>query len=260
AAVPIRHRHRSRWPSSSARSRLRPRTGASVGWWWSRVPPSSWHGRRRPHTRYWERFQHSSSSFQHRVASRRREVNPRPRSRPRRRPDGPSRLAVMTPSPPEEGSVGHAAGPPPESPQPYRRPTLDEVARRAGVSRSVASRARNNTRDVRPANRDAVEQASAALGDTAHASARALATSRVGSVVLAVLDEEPEHFGEPYFSQVVVGITTVLTAAELDLTLWLASTRESRARLERLLRSHEADGVMMMAPRGEETLVAVADS
>jgi len=166
----------------------------------------------------------------------------------------------MTPSPPEEGSVGHAAGPPPESPQPYRRPTLDEVARRAGVSRSVASRAMNNTRDVSRAKRDAVKQAAAELGYTPHASARALATSRVGSVVLAVLDEEPEHFGEPFFSQVVVGITTVLTAAELDLTLVLASTRESRARLERLLRSHEADGVMMMAPRGEETLVAVADS
>lgn len=165
----------------------------------------------------------------------------------------------MTESIPEAGSTEHVQGRSGEGAQPPRRPTLDEVARRAGVSRSVASRAINHTRDVSPAKREAVERAAEELGYTPHASARALATSRVGSVVLAVLDEEPEHFSEPFFSQVVVGITTVLAAAELDLTLMLASTRESRARLERLLRSHGADGVMIMAPRGEEPLVAVAD-
>lgn len=118
----------------------------------------------------------------------------------------------------------------------------------------------NNTRDVSPAKREAVRRAAEELGYAPHASARALATDKVGAVVLAVLDEEPAHFSDPFFSQVVVGITTVLTAAELDLTLMLASTSTSRARLERLLRSRDADGVMMMAPRGDDPLIRVADN
>lgn len=97
----------------------------------------------------------------------------------------------MTESIPEAGSTEHVQGRSGEGAQPPRRPTLDEVARRAGVSRSVASRAINHTRDVSPAKREAVERAAEELGYTPHASARALATSRVGSVVLAVLDEEP---------------------------------------------------------------------
>lgn len=141
-----------------------------------------------------------------------------------------------------------------------RRPTLDDVARRAGVSRTVASRAMNNTRDVSAAKREAVRQAAQELGYAPNSSARALATRRVGSVVLAVVDEEPALFSDPFFSQVVVGITTVLARAELDLTLMLASSLSSRERLERLLRSPDTDGVMMMAPRGDDPLVRVADN
>lgn len=141
-----------------------------------------------------------------------------------------------------------------------RRPTLDDVARRAGVSRTVASRAMNNTRDVSAAKREAVRQAAQELGYAPNSSARALATRRVGSVVLAVVDEEPALFSDPFFSQVVVGISTVLARAELDLTLMLASSLSSRERLERLLRSPDTDGVMMMAPRGDDPLVRVADN
>nr|WP_262425152.1 LacI family DNA-binding transcriptional regulator [Brachybacterium sp. Z12] len=134
------------------------------------------------------------------------------------------------------------------------------MARRAGVSRTVASRAMNNTRDVSAAKREAVRQAAQELGYAPNSSARALATRRVGSVVLAVVDEEPALFSDPFFSQVVVGITTVLARAELDLTLMLASSLSSRERLERLLRSPDTDGVMMMAPRGDDPLVRVADN
>lgn len=143
---------------------------------------------------------------------------------------------------------------------PQVRPTLDEVARRAGVSRSVASRAMNNTRHVSPAKREVVERAARELGYVPNASARALATSKSGSVVLAVVNEDPDFFGDPFFSQVMVGVATALERSEIDLTLMLASSAPSRARLERLLRSRQSDGVMLMALRGDDPLNRVVEA
>ena len=143
---------------------------------------------------------------------------------------------------------------------PQAPPTLDDVARRAGVSRSAASRAMNNTRHVSAAKREAVEQAARELGYVPNATARALATSRAGSVVLAVVNENPEFLGDPLFSQVMVGVATALERSEIDLTLMLASSPTSRARLERLLRSRRSDGVMLMALRGDDPLNQVVET
>ncbi len=141
-----------------------------------------------------------------------------------------------------------------------RGPTLDEVALRAGVSRSAASRAINNARHVSQAKRDAVLRAAKELGYAPNATARALATRKVGSVVLVVANGDPTFFGAPFFSQVIVGIATALAKAELDLTLLMASSSDTASRLEQLLRSGRADGVMLMAARGEDPILSVADA
>ncbi|MFI2363012.1 LacI family DNA-binding transcriptional regulator [Promicromonospora sp. NPDC019610] len=136
----------------------------------------------------------------------------------------------------------------------FKVPTLDEVAQRAGVSRSVASRAMNNARNVSPAKREAVARAASELGYVPNATARALATSTGGSVVFAVSDDDPALFGDPFFSQVLVGVAGALDRSELDLTLMLASSEHGQARLERLLRSRRSDGLMLMALRGDDPL------
>lgn len=138
--------------------------------------------------------------------------------------------------------------------EPQMRPTLDEVALRAGVSRSAASRAMNNAPHVSPAKRGAVMKAAQELGYFPNATARALATSKVGSVVLVVSNEDPAFFADPFFSQIIVGIATALEKTELDLTLMLASPDDGRIRLERLLRSRRADGVMVLAMRKDDPL------
>lgn len=146
------------------------------------------------------------------------------------------------------------------SSDPLRPPTLDEVARRAGVSRSAASRAMNNARHVSPIKREAVERAARELGYVPNATARALAMSKAGSVVLAVANEDPAFFGDPFFSQVIVGVATALEKSEIDLTLMLASSANGRARLERLLKSRRSDGVMLMALSGDDPLNRVAET
>jgi DNA-binding LacI/PurR family transcriptional regulator len=139
-----------------------------------------------------------------------------------------------------------------------RQVTLDEVAERAGVSRSAASRAINNAPNVSRAKREAVQRAVDALGYVPNATARALATQQAGSVVLAISGEDPALFADPFFAEVVVGISSVLEETDLELVLSLATSRRGQARLEQLLRTRQADGVMLMSLRENDPLAALA--
>lgn len=135
-----------------------------------------------------------------------------------------------------------------------RPPTLDEVAERAGVSRSAASRAINNTIHVSPATRRAVERAVRELGYVPNVTAQALARQRVGAVVLAASHDNAELLGDPFIGQVIVGITTALEDTELDLKLLLCHPERGHDRVRRMLRRPRADGVMVMALRGDDPL------
>ncbi|MFI9586367.1 LacI family DNA-binding transcriptional regulator [Streptomyces sp. NPDC052236] len=139
-------------------------------------------------------------------------------------------------------------------PPPKRMPTLDEVAARAGVSRTAASRVINNAPHVSRAKREAVQRAVRELDFVPNPSAQALATRRVGAVVLAVSSDEPGLFADPFFAEVIVGVSAALEQTELELILLLANTPRGRERFERLLRSRRADGVMLMALRGDDPL------
>ncbi|MCX4625232.1 MULTISPECIES: LacI family DNA-binding transcriptional regulator [unclassified Streptomyces] len=139
-------------------------------------------------------------------------------------------------------------------PSPKRMPTLDEVAARAGVSRTAASRVINNAPHVSRAKREAVQRAVRELDFVPNPSAQALATRKVGAVVLALSSDEPGLFADPFFAEVIVGVSAALEQTELELILLLANTPRGRERFERLLRSRRADGVMLMALRGDDPL------
>ena len=141
---------------------------------------------------------------------------------------------------------------------PSRPPTLDEVAERARVSRTVASRVINNGPNVSRAKRDAVEKAIRELGFTPNRSARALATRQTGVVVLAVSGDGPEVFGDPFFAQVIVGASAALEKTDLHLMLSLATNDHGQRRLQNFLQTRGADGVMLVATRGADPLVDIA--
>ncbi|MDM7831295.1 LacI family DNA-binding transcriptional regulator [Cellulomonas edaphi] len=141
---------------------------------------------------------------------------------------------------------------------PRRQPTLDEVAVLAGVSRSAASRAVNNGPHVSRSKRDAVMKAVRQLGYVPNATARALATNQAGAVVLAVANDDPALFTDPFYAQIIIGVATELDRADLDLTLMLAASAQGRDRLKRMLRSRRSDGFMVIAPAGDDWLAAVA--
>ncbi|WP_031003385.1 LacI family DNA-binding transcriptional regulator [Streptomyces sp. NRRL F-5727] len=141
---------------------------------------------------------------------------------------------------------------------PRRQSTLDEVAELAGVSRSVASRVLNNAPHVSRAKREAVERAVHRLGYVPNPTARALATRQTGAAALVVSGEDPSIFADPFFAQVIVGASAALEDADLHLMLCLAASDRGRRRVEQLLRSKGADGVMLMALREDDPLARMA--
>ncbi|MFF0428293.1 LacI family DNA-binding transcriptional regulator [Streptomyces sp. NPDC004520] len=141
---------------------------------------------------------------------------------------------------------------------PRRQSTLDEVAELAGVSRSVASRVLNNAPHVSRAKREAVERAVHRLGYVPNPTARALATRQTGAAALVVSGEDPSIFADPFFAQVIVGASAALEDADLHLMLCLAASERGRRRVEQLLRSKGADGVMLMALREDDPLARMA--
>jgi DNA-binding LacI/PurR family transcriptional regulator len=138
--------------------------------------------------------------------------------------------------------------------QPKRRPTLSEVAQLAGVSIAAASRVINRSGHASRATTEAVERAVRELDYVPNPSARALATQRSGAVVLAVSHHDPELFADPFYAQIIVGVSAALERTDLMLMLALADSEHGRTRLERILRSRRADGVMLMALHGDDPL------
>jgi DNA-binding LacI/PurR family transcriptional regulator len=140
-----------------------------------------------------------------------------------------------------------------------RQVTLDEVAARAGVSRSAASRVLNNAPHVSKAKRAAVRRAIEDLGYVPNATARALASRQSGSVVLAVSAEDPQVFADQFVAEVVVGILSVLEETELELMLVTATSSRGQERLEKLLRTRTTAGVMLMSMHGDDPIARLAE-
>jgi len=149
------------------------------------------------------------------------------------------------------------AGDPMTTP-PKRRPTFDEVARVAGVLCSAASRAINRSGHASRTTREAVERAVLELGYVPNPTARALATQQSGAVVLAVSHHDSELFADPFYAHIIAGVSAALERTDLVLMLALADSELGRARLERILRSRRADGIMLMGLHGDDPLYRLA--
>jgi DNA-binding LacI/PurR family transcriptional regulator len=134
------------------------------------------------------------------------------------------------------------------------RPTLDQVAARAGVGRGTVSRVINGSPQVSPRTRRAVEAAVSELGYVPNLAARALVTRRTDTVALVVSESEDRLFGEPFFAGVVRGISAQITAAGRQLVLALGSGRDPERPLTRYLTRQHVDGVLLLSLHGDDPL------
>jgi len=136
------------------------------------------------------------------------------------------------------------------------RPTLEEVAARAGVGRGTVSRVVNGSPRVSPQAREAVLRAIEELGYVPNRAARTLVTRRTDTVALVVAESDQRLFGEPYFAGIIRGISQGLGDTGLQLLLALARSPAEYGRLEEYLTTQHVDGVLLTSLHAEDPLPA----
>jgi DNA-binding LacI/PurR family transcriptional regulator len=127
------------------------------------------------------------------------------------------------------------------------QPTLDEVARVAGVSRATASRAINGGARVSATARRAVDDAVRSLGYVPNPAARSLVTRRTDSVAVIVPEPDERVFSDPFFAGTLRGVNNVLASRDLQLVLLLATPGAEEARTIRYLSHRHVDGAVVVS-------------
>ncbi|WBB66223.1 LacI family DNA-binding transcriptional regulator [Micromonospora sp. WMMD812] len=136
-----------------------------------------------------------------------------------------------------------------------QRPTLEEVARRAGVSRATVSRVVNGSTTVAEPIREAVNRAVAELGYVPNLAARSLVTQRTDSVALVMPEAATRVFSDDQvFPGIIRGVSQELEAADKQLVLMLAGSPAGHARVERYTTGRHVDGVLFASLHGADPL------
>ncbi|BFO17200.1 LacI family DNA-binding transcriptional regulator [Streptomyces sp. KM77-8] len=147
-------------------------------------------------------------------------------------------------------------------------PTLEDVAREAGVSRATVSRVVNGVRNVDPAIQDLVRRAIERTGYAPNQAARQLVTRRTTTVALVVSgagdssDTEQNAFAtrvfaDPFFGRVVGGVVGRLRPRGMHPVLMFAETPESRQEVVSYLRQGGADGALVVSTHHDDPLPAL---
>ncbi|MEW2475588.1 LacI family DNA-binding transcriptional regulator [Micromonospora gifhornensis] len=138
-----------------------------------------------------------------------------------------------------------------------QRPTLEAVARRAGVSRATVSRVVNGSTTVAEPIREAVRQAVAELGYVPNLAARSLVTQRTDSIALVMPEEATRVFSDDQvFPGIIRGAAQELEAADKQLVLMLAGSPAGHERVERYTTGRHVDGVLFASLHGADPLPA----
>ncbi|MEQ4724982.1 GH1 family beta-glucosidase [Nonomuraea sp. B19D2] len=132
-----------------------------------------------------------------------------------------------------------------------KRPTLETVAARAGVSRATVSRVVNGEAAVSADVRTTVMRAVKELGYVPNAAARSLVTRRTNTIALVL--SVPRQ-GDSLTAAVVQYVTSMLEGAGKQITLMLADTAESHRRIIQQAEARLVDGVVLLPPDRADTL------
>ncbi|THA35142.1 LacI family transcriptional regulator [Streptomyces sp. A1277] len=166
--------------------------------------------------------------------------------------------------------------------RPAGTPTLEDVARAAGVSRATVSRVINGVRNVDPVIQEAVRRAVALTGYAPNRAARSLVTRRTDAIALVVsgagVEPEPEEtappadadgdgaeagsgasftgqvFADPFFGRVVTGVVDYLRPRGMHPVLMFAETSRAREDVVSFLRQGSADGALVVSTHAEDPL------
>ncbi|WP_026931971.1 LacI family DNA-binding transcriptional regulator [Glycomyces tenuis] len=143
-------------------------------------------------------------------------------------------------------------------------PTLEDVARVAGVSRATVSRVINQTRNVAPEIQEAVRRAVVATGYVPNRAARSLVTRRSDAIGVVVAGAGPagnvfssQVFTDPFFGRLLTGIIGSLRPHSIYPALMLAENESDEAEIAAYLKQGNADGALLISTHAVDRLPAL---
>jgi DNA-binding LacI/PurR family transcriptional regulator len=138
-----------------------------------------------------------------------------------------------------------------------RTPTLEDVAKAAGVSRATVSRVVNGVTSVDPRIRTVVTQAIEATGYIPNAAARTLVNRRSGTVALVISGSDgsaDQIFRDPFFGRIAGGVVRHLRSGGMHPTLMLADSDQARRDAVDFVRRGNADGALLVSTHAGDLL------
>jgi LacI family transcriptional regulator len=134
--------------------------------------------------------------------------------------------------------------------------TLEDIARRAGVSRSTASRVVNHQPYVSEDARKRVQRVIQETGYRPHAAARALASQRSRMIGLIVPKTVSTLFTDTFYPRLTQGIASACNEINYTLSLFLVSTREDEEGIfPRVARKGFLDGLLVQSGQIGDKLI-----
>ncbi|MFI9723404.1 LacI family DNA-binding transcriptional regulator [Streptomyces sp. NPDC052396] len=136
---------------------------------------------------------------------------------------------------------------------PARRPTIKDIARRAGVSESAVSFALNGRPGVSSATRERIRRVAEQLGWQPSTAARAL--SGEGSATIGLVLARPARtLGvESFFLQLVTGVQEALAVRRLGLLFQVVEDLDAECAVyRRWWAEHRVDGLLVVDPRDRD--------
>jgi LacI family transcriptional regulator len=140
-------------------------------------------------------------------------------------------------------------------------PTLIEISRLSGFSRSTVSRVINNDPHVEDKTRQRVQSVIRQLNYQPNAAARSLKFGRTHIIGLVIPTGVSSVFTDPYFPMLIRGISAACQAKGYSVMLWLAEPEFERRTINQMLRNGFIDGVIVSSMPVDESIVeALASS
>lgn len=123
--------------------------------------------------------------------------------------------------------------------------TLEDIARFSGFSRATVSRVINGDRYVKDETRQRILEVIHEHNFQPNLGARSLAGGHTGVLGLVIPAAVSTFFTDPYFPQLIQGISTSCNAQDYSMMLWLAEPQYERRTMREILHNGLLDGVIV---------------
>lgn len=131
--------------------------------------------------------------------------------------------------------------------------TIKDVAKEANVSASTVSRVLSNNSKISEKTKENVWEAIKKLNYTPNEMARGLATQRTNILTVALPQDFGQSFSNPFFMQVLKGISTV--AKDRGYFIMYAFKEEGDSWINRFIQSNFVQGIILFHEENEEDTI-----